>query len=365
MIWLQYFMLFIAFQGIFFSIILLYITPSNRKAINILFSGLLISVSFYILPNCIAGFPMDFPRIYLFSNIFIYTFTPIFYLLLNILFDDSFKFHNKHTIYIIPVLVYLIFLLKYLPMSDAIILKRLQSGNFTDLYFIDLFTFIFNLFIIYKSWILFKRYRTQLIPLQKGAVIVFIGFILINNLLWINKVLLHLGNIGFHMNLTHDSIYWVSFSLLIFFPLTFLIIRSNFFKEYILTKTSQGYKVDNLELSKVESILIRIMKEQKPYLDSDFSLSDLATLSGIKQYYLSRVMNHFMKTTFFNLINSYRLNEFLMLVNLKEYKNISLIDIAYESGFKSKSTFYKMFKENKGQSPKDYLKSIGSPYYKS
>lgn len=348
-----------------FSIILVYITPSNRKAINILFSGLLISISFYILPNCIARFPIDFPRVYLFANIFIYTFTPIFYLLLNILFDDSFKFHKKHIIYIIPVLVYLIFLLKYLSMTDALIIERLKLGNLTDLQLIDLFTFIFNLYIIYKSWILFKRYRTQLLSPQKGAVVVFIGFILLINLLWINKVLLHLGNIGFQMNLTHDSIYWVSFSLLIFFPLTFLIIRSNFFKEYILTKTFEGYKVDNLELSKVESTLIRIMKEQKPYLDPEFSLSDLATLSGIKQYHLSRVMNHFMKTTFFNLINSYRLNEFLVLVNLKEYKNISLIDIAYESGFKSKSTFYKIFKENKGQSPKDYLKSIDSPYYKS
>jgi len=364
MIWLQYFMLFTAFQGLFFSIILIYITPSNRKALNILFSGLLISISFYILPNCIAGFPIDFPRVYLFSNIFIYTFTPIFYFLLNILFNDSFKFHKKHTIYIIPILVYLIFLLKYLPMSDALILERLKSGNLTDLQFIDLCTFTFNLYIIYESYVLFKKHRAQLIPLQKGAVIVFVGFILLNNLFWINKVLLHLGNIGFEMNLTHDSIYWISISLLIFFPLTFLIIRSNFFKEYLLIQTSKGFKIDDLELSKVESTLTRIMEEQKPYLDSEFSLSDLATLSGIKKHQLSRIINHFMKTTFFNLINSYRLNEFLVLVDLKENENISLIDIAYDSGFKSKSTFYKIFKETKRQSPKDYLKSINSPYYK-
>lgn len=358
-------MLFIAFQGLFFSIILLYITPSNRKAINILFSGLLISISFYILPNCIAGFPIDFPRVYLFSNVFIYTFTPIFYFLLNILFNDSFKFQKKHTIYLIPILVYLIFLLKYLPMADALLLERLKSGNLTDLQLIDLFTFTFNLFIIYKSFVLLKRHSAQLIPLQKGAIIVFIGFILLNNLFWLNKVLLHLGDIGFEMNLTQGSIYWVSLSLLIFFPLTFLIIRSNFFKEYILRKTSKSFKIDDVELSKVEATLTRIMKEQKLYLDAEFSLTDLATRSGIKKYHLSRVMNHFMKTTFFELINSYRLNEFLVLVNLKENENISLIDIAYDSGFKSKSTFYKIFKENKGQSPKDYLKSINSPYYKS
>jgi AraC-like DNA-binding protein len=121
--------------------------------------------------------------------------------------------------------------------------------------------------------------------------------------------------------------------------------------------------MNNLRPDEIESVIISIMKERKPYLDSEFSLTELSNLTGIKKYQLSRFINFFMKTTFFELINSYRLDEFLNLINSEEHKNMSIIGIAYESGFKSKSTFFKVFKETIGQSPKEYLKNIKSPYY--
>lgn len=365
MVWLQYFMLFIAFQGIFFSMILLYITPSKRRVINILFSVLLISISFYLLANSIAGFPIYFPRTYMLSNVFIYVFTPVFYLLLCILFDDLFKFKKEHSIYLIPITVYLIFLFKYVLLTDEQLLQKLKSGDFIDLYLIDLLTFIFNLYIVYKCWCLFKKYKVQLKLLHKRAIIIFIGLILLNNLFWINKVFLHLLGVGIEINLTNDSIYWVTFSLLIFFPLTFFVIHSSFFKDYILTKTFNKKIEDESEPRSIKSLIVRIMKEQKPYLNPEFTLTELSKLSHVNKYQLSKVINHYMNTTFFKFINSYRLKEFIELAEKKQYKNISLINIAYDAGFKSKSTFYKVFKEEKKLAPKDYLKSINSSYYKS
>jgi AraC-like DNA-binding protein len=362
MIWLQYFMFFIAFQALFIAVIILGIIPSKRKILNLLFSLLLIFISLYILSNSIPRFPVDYPRLYMFSNIFIYTYTPIFYLLLNALFDNNFKIEKKHLVYIFPIILYTIFLFRYLLMPGSLIIERLKSGHLTDLYVIDLSTFCFNIYIIYRSWKLFNENKLQLESFKKSTIVGFACFILLNNFLWIGGVLLHL-NIGLEMNSVYHSAHWISTSFLLFFLFMLFIVRSSFFKEYMLIKSSDYLLMNNLRPDEIESVIISIMKERKPYLDSEFSLTELSNLTGIKKYQLSRFINFFMKTTFFELINSYRLDEFLNLINSEEHKNMSIIGIAYESGFKSKSTFFKVFKETIGQSPKEYLKNIKSPYY--
>ncbi len=364
MVWLQYFMLFVAFQGLLISIILIYTTPPIKKTLNFLFSFLLVSISLYLLPKSIPEFPLNHPRLYLFSNIAIYFYTPIFYLLLNVLFNDFFKLAKKHLIYIFPVFIYLGLLIRYIIMSDAAIIDRLKWGNLTDLYLTDLLTFVLNVFLIYKSWRLFDRYKGQLVGNQKKGIIIFIVLIFISNLIWAVRIFNHL-NLGFEidLNLIHPAAHWVTMSFLILFLLIFYTIRSDFFTQYLLKTSYVNFQEDELELSKIKSVIIDILKNQKPYLDPEFSLTSLSNLSEIKKHKLSRFINHCMKTTFFDLINSYRIDEFLRLANLDAYKKISIIGIAYESGFNSKSTFYKVFKEMKGQSPKEYLKSTNSSYY--
>ena len=110
------------------------------------------------------------------------------------------------------------------------------------------------------------------------------------------------------------------------------------------------------KVSLIESKLKKYFTEQKPYLNPDLSLSDVATAIGVNTTYLSRVINHRLNINFFTLVNSYRLNHAINLIQERK-GNISSDLLSMESGFKSRSVFYKLFHEQTGLSPQEYIKN--------
>ena len=106
----------------------------------------------------------------------------------------------------------------------------------------------------------------------------------------------------------------------------------------------------------VETKLKTYFEEQKPYLNPELSLSDVATAIGVNTTYLSRFMNHWLNVNFFTFVNNYRINYAIKLI--EERKGYITSDLLYmESGFKSRSVFYKLFRERIGLSPQEYIKS--------
>ena len=106
--------------------------------------------------------------------------------------------------------------------------------------------------------------------------------------------------------------------------------------------------------------LIELMSTKKPYLEPKLSLSELADQLDISPNHLSQVINQFEEKNFFDFINAYRVNEFKTRALKPENKNYSILAIAYDSGFNSKSTFNHVFKKMEGSTPSAYLKSAKS-----
>ncbi len=96
----------------------------------------------------------------------------------------------------------------------------------------------------------------------------------------------------------------------------------------------------------------QIMVKEKPFLDPGFSLDTLATTLDIKKQYLSQILNEYQNQNFYQYVNFYRVGEAKRL--LKEERKNTIINIAYDSGFNSKSTFNKVFKEHVGQTPGEF-----------
>lgn len=107
------------------------------------------------------------------------------------------------------------------------------------------------------------------------------------------------------------------------------------------------------EMSEIEDIILRELDEKAYYTNADLSLSKLADLVNIPAYKISMVLNQKMDTTFYDLINSKRVEASLSL--LRDNKNLTIEAITAEVGFKSKSTFYRAFKKYKGTTPTDFL----------
>lgn len=122
---------------------------------------------------------------------------------------------------------------------------------------------------------------------------------------------------------------------------------------------SKKYKNSALPKEMVESIkaaLQSLMAKERPFLNPELSLSQLSELINITSNQLSQYLNEYEKKNFYEYINTFRLDYFLEISKNKKSVNFSLLGLAYESGFNSKTTFNTFFKKEKGTSPSEYLK---------
>jgi len=124
-------------------------------------------------------------------------------------------------------------------------------------------------------------------------------------------------------------------------------------------KDTKKYKNTNIpkELSKkVEKKLEELMIEEKPYLKPDLNLSDLAEFVNISTNQLSQILNESIGKNFYDYVNHYRLNHFLKICEIPKFKNYTILSLAYECGFNSKTTFNAFFKKTMGITPTEYFR---------
>jgi AraC-like DNA-binding protein len=100
--------------------------------------------------------------------------------------------------------------------------------------------------------------------------------------------------------------------------------------------------------------LIAFMSDKKPYLNRDLSIQDLSDMTDIPRHYLTQVLNETHGKNFFTFINEYRVNE--VIDRFKDPKNdyFTILAIAFDSGFNSKTTFNSIFKSQTGMTPSEY-----------
>lgn len=103
------------------------------------------------------------------------------------------------------------------------------------------------------------------------------------------------------------------------------------------------------------SKLRELLKTEKLYLNTDLTLADLANQLGLSSSQLSQVINSQSGENFYKLINGLRVQEFIEQASNPANKHLKLEALAFDCGFKSKTTFHKYFKEKTGKTPSDYL----------
>ena len=104
--------------------------------------------------------------------------------------------------------------------------------------------------------------------------------------------------------------------------------------------------------------LIKYMETGKPYLDPDLSLPQLSDNLDIPVHYLSQVINGRYGLNFHDFVNRYRVEEFKEKVGSAEFVNFTLLGIAFECGFNSKSAFNRVFRQFTGVTPSQYKKTV-------
>jgi len=100
------------------------------------------------------------------------------------------------------------------------------------------------------------------------------------------------------------------------------------------------------------------MTEEKLYLNADLTLRKLSTHLDTNTKYLSQVINHHGGTNFLTFINAYRIEEIIGYIREGDFRRHTFYGIAQRCGFKNKSTFYKVFRDVTGMTPKAFADSI-------
>lgn len=123
---------------------------------------------------------------------------------------------------------------------------------------------------------------------------------------------------------------------------------------FSLHSTSSQTLLNGKSVQTVLDELEKLMLNEEAYVDEHLSLSDLASRLGIQAYRLSDLLNNELHTTFKQYVNQYRLRKACEL--LVNEKKSSILDIAFRSGFQSKSAFNNIFKQKTGMTPSFYRK---------
>ena len=108
--------------------------------------------------------------------------------------------------------------------------------------------------------------------------------------------------------------------------------------------------------SHLDNLLI-LMRDEQPYLDGKLTLAQVAARMNISTNHLSQVINENLNKNFFDFINGYRVELIKQKMQDKSNSHLTLLGMAYDSGFNSKSSFNSIFKKTSGITPSQYLQS--------
>lgn len=106
--------------------------------------------------------------------------------------------------------------------------------------------------------------------------------------------------------------------------------------------------------------LLGFMNADKPFLNPELSLQEMANDMGMSRHQLSALINQNQGMNFYEFINSYRVDEIKKLLNDPEKKHFKMIGLAYDAGFNSKASFNRIFKQLTNQTPSEYKAKISN-----
>ena len=272
---------------------------------------------------------------------------PLYYLYVNSACYYNFKLHKKHLFHGLPFLFFFCFF------SITGISKQ-GYQVFDVIAVIQYYCYIIAVFLLLRNFrqLYQDNYSSNHHLTYKWLMQTTLLFVIGNIFVLIR---------GFAENDSAVYNYLLTFtSLFVLFVITRFVLnalyRPNLFAGINKDLTAVKQKSEVRQEPEQLKNLLQFMETEKPYLDDKLTLQKLAEQINLPEKQLSALINQHTGRHFFDFINEFRINDAKTL--LKEQSKLTVLEVLYEVGFNSKSSFYTAFKKETKLTPTDYRKSI-------
>lgn len=125
---------------------------------------------------------------------------------------------------------------------------------------------------------------------------------------------------------------------------------------------SEEKKIESITLNEDLLRLKKYMANEKPFLDPALTIQDISNSLNIPVRELSVLINHQLGQHFYDFVNTYRIENTMEILKDSSKSKVTVLEILYEVGFNSKSSFNTAFKKHTGNTPTAYRKSLQNKY---
>ncbi|MCG8575730.1 MAG: AraC family transcriptional regulator [Flavobacteriales bacterium] len=349
-------------QGVILLFILYLKKFSDKRTVNLL--GILLLLTVIIMFGRITYQPEFLLKYWAFvslPDVLLFLFGPIIYqLTLSLLKLPKLSVKSKWLHYL-PALIHIFILntilglilidkMPYMDMNHLVLLYKLMEGA----------GILSCSFYLIKSFLIFQKHGNIYLQLYSSVEppVFLRHFFLVGSTLifiWAGSFIAKLFGLYEFMDYRIYQLFWIALAFFIYFLTYQFLLHPGLFELLPIQLDKNTTENSEGEEERVNELL-EFMKTTKPYLDPEINLETLARQSGFKRNDLSALINNSLGKNFFDLINSYRIQEFIELYQKHDKPKPTFIELAYQVGFNSKSVFNRAFKKETTTTPSQYFK---------
>ncbi|MHC0448369.1 helix-turn-helix domain-containing protein [Flavobacterium sp. 3-218] len=363
------------FISLLLALFLLTVKTENKLA-NRLFACFIIFSAIDFSGLLAYSFPLEYMDLEFFRSTICLLEMPLIYLYVLAVCYSDFRLKWKHLIYTIPFLVMNLVLMPriYLKSGPEKMYALENYNSMFEIYFFQILIefqywfYIISIFLILRKYkrIYLENYTNPSTSTYKW-------------LFQMNCVFLVMHSITASKNLlrytaSRDIFLWGNVLMVVMalcvicwfvmkalnHPELFRGINSNLqlTKEFLSKenedKIEKTVEIEDNAISSQIATLKQYMEEKEPYLDPSLTIQELANQIDIPVRDLSVLINHHMDQHFFDFVNEYRIKKAMQILKNPAQNDLTVLEILYEVGFNSKSSFNTSFKKYTNLTPTAY-----------
>jgi AraC-like DNA-binding protein len=370
-----------AVQGVFLCAALL--AHRGNQTANRLLAALMAAFTIYLASSVYyaSGVFYRYPHFFGVSYQMPWVFGPLVYLYTRAASDRAWQFQRRHLLHFVPVAISTLLAIPYYVMSGAgkiAVYERLQMGAPPLLIaVIDPFKFVSGIAYSVATLLYLRRHRNRIRHSYSNIDQVNLAWLLrlaaAAAAIWVLATSLRLGAVGPQLRDAHVSlaiavvVYGIGYrglrqteivayeSVEVEQPAADVPVTA---PEPVTPRQERPASLSAAEAERLERDLLALMATERPWKDPDLTLADLAVRLESTPHKVSELLNARLRQTFYDFVNGYRVEDVQRRIASGETRTRTILNLAFDAGFASKSTFNQAFKTRTGQTPSAYKRTL-------